>query len=195
MQQLCAHAHGSPEIPTSAARSASSAGSSRSIASSTRARNTAWVIAFPIAATLAARSARARTQAAARDGRCGPGARNFRAGRHTARGTSSRQASIGTEIHLSVAWRGFGPPAGERVTVENIFATRARPRRPRSALLIGPYDPMGGEYTFLAPPLGVWRLCGVLRRAGHAAEVFDPNCTSGSPEDELRALLAQRQFD
>jgi len=22
-------------------------------------------------------------------------------------------------------------------------------------LLIGPYDPMGGEYTFLAPPLGV----------------------------------------
>src|SRR5688572_6647654 len=112
MQQLCAHAHGSPEIPTSAARSASSAGSSRSIASSTRARNTAWVIAFPIAATLAARSARARTQAPARDGRCGPGARNFRAGRHTARGTSSRQASIGTEIHLSVAWRGFGPPAG-----------------------------------------------------------------------------------
>jgi hypothetical protein len=29
-------------------------------------------------------------------------------------------------------------------------------------LLIGPYDPHGGEYTFLAPPLGVWRLAGQL---------------------------------
>ena len=25
-------------------------------------------------------------------------------------------------------------------------------------LLVGPYDPECGEYTFLAPPLGVWRL-------------------------------------
>lgn len=81
------------------------------------------------------------------------------------------------------------------VAVENIFATRARPPQPRSALLIGPYDPMGGEYTFLAPPLGVWRLCGVLRTAGHDAEVFDPNCTDGAPEDALRALLAERRFD
>ena len=31
-----------------------------------------------------------------------------------------------------------------------------------SVLLIGPYDPHCGEYTFLAPPLGVWRLAGVL---------------------------------
>jgi radical SAM superfamily enzyme YgiQ (UPF0313 family) len=54
---------------------------------------------------------------------------------------------------------------------------------------------MGGEYTFLAPPLGVWRLCGVLRRAGHTAEVFDPNCCDVAPEDALRALLAQRRFD
>ena len=81
------------------------------------------------------------------------------------------------------------------MAVENIFATRVRPRERRSALLVGPYDPMGGEYTFLAPPLGVWRLCGVLRTAGHAAEVFDPNCTDDSPEAALRALLAQRRFD
>jgi hypothetical protein len=36
-------------------------------------------------------------------------------------------------------------------------------RRPNPRfLLVGPYDPKGGEYTFLAPPLGVWRLAGVL---------------------------------
>ena len=33
-------------------------------------------------------------------------------------------------------------------------------------LLIGPYDPHCGEYTFLAPPLGVWRLAGVLMKSG-----------------------------
>jgi radical SAM superfamily enzyme YgiQ (UPF0313 family) len=81
------------------------------------------------------------------------------------------------------------------VAVENVFVTRARPQQRRSALLVGPYDPMGGEYTFLAPPLGVWRLCGVLRSAGHAAEVFDPNCSDAAPEDALRALLAQQRFD
>jgi radical SAM superfamily enzyme YgiQ (UPF0313 family) len=31
-------------------------------------------------------------------------------------------------------------------------------------LLLGPYDPHCGEYTFLAPPLGVWRLAGVFNR-------------------------------
>src|SRR5262249_40923021 len=77
---------------------------------------------------------------------------------------------------------------GKRLTRDTIFDARARSTAPRSALLIGPYDPMGGEYTFLAPPLGVWRLCGVLRRAGHDAEIFDPNCCDGAPDDELRAL-------
>ena len=43
-----------------------------------------------------------------------------------------------------------------------------------SVLLIGPYDPHCGEYTFLAPPLGVWRLAGVLSEAGFEAKVFDP---------------------
>jgi Fe-S oxidoreductase len=62
-------------------------------------------------------------------------------------------------------------------------------------LLIGPYDPLGGEYTFLAPPLGVWRLCGVLRRAGITAEVFDPNCCTVSPEAELERIVQSRRWD
>src|SRR5258708_7031791 len=58
-------------------------------------------------------------------------------------------------------------------------------------LLIGPYDPKGGEYTFLAPPLGVWRLAGVLQRSGIATHVFDPNCCAASPETSLAAVLRQ----
>ncbi|HVN47115.1 MAG TPA: hypothetical protein VMT66_17970 [Steroidobacteraceae bacterium] len=48
-------------------------------------------------------------------------------------------------------------------------------------LLVGPYDPDCGEYTFLAPPLGVWRLAGVLEAAGAHVKVFDPNCCAGPP--------------
>ena len=48
--------------------------------------------------------------------------------------------------------------------------------RPLRFLLVGPYDPHGGEYTFLAPPLGVWRLAGHLQIHGIDATVFDPNC-------------------
>ena len=59
----------------------------------------------------------------------------------------------------------FGPPSSV-----------CRPR----VLLIGPYDPHCGEYTFLAPPLGVWRLAGVLEAAGCEARVFDPNICSGT---------------
>lgn len=58
-------------------------------------------------------------------------------------------------------------------------------------LLIGPYDPHCGEYTFLAPPLGVWRLVGVLTDAGYEAKVFDPNCCREAPQRALeRELLA-----
>src|ERR1700732_2855124 len=46
-------------------------------------------------------------------------------------------------------------------------------------LLVGPYDPHCGEYTFLAPPLGVWRLAGVLEAAGGEVKVFGPNWCSG----------------
>lgn len=70
----------------------------------------------------------------------------------------------------------------------------APPTEPRF-LLIGPYDPMGGEYTFLAPPLGVWRLTGVLTAAGVHARVFDPNCCEGPPEAALAALLAAEPWD
>ena len=49
-----------------------------------------------------------------------------------------------------------------------------------SILLVGPYDPSCGEYTFLAPPLGVWRLKGVLAARGYDAAVFDPNCAENA---------------
>jgi radical SAM superfamily enzyme YgiQ (UPF0313 family) len=68
---------------------------------------------------------------------------------------------------------------------------RARPR----VLLIGPYDPCCGEYTFLAPPLGVWRLAGVLAAADVEAEVFDPNCCAAAPPAALEALLRAAPWD
>lgn len=62
-------------------------------------------------------------------------------------------------------------------------------------LLVGPYDPKGGEYTFLAPPLGVWRLAGFLKAQGIDAHVFDPNCLSGSPERSLTSLMRKQRWD
>ena len=60
-----------------------------------------------------------------------------------------------------------------------------------NVLLIGPYDPHCGEYTFLAPPLGVWRLAGVLGAGGFNTRVFDPNCCKGNPQEALeRELLS-----
>jgi radical SAM superfamily enzyme YgiQ (UPF0313 family) len=62
-------------------------------------------------------------------------------------------------------------------------------------LLVGPYDPHCGEYTFLAPPLGVWRLAGVLEAAGVRAQVFDPNCCVGSPQRALERELRRESWD
>ena len=62
-------------------------------------------------------------------------------------------------------------------------------------LLVGPYDPHCGEYTFLAPPLGVWRLAGVLEAGGAHAEVFDPNCCVGSPQRALQRELSRQRWD
>ncbi len=62
-------------------------------------------------------------------------------------------------------------------------------------LLIGPYDPHCGEYTFLAPPLGIWRLAGVLQANGTEARVFDPNCCSGSPQKALERELLDSSWD
>ena len=70
-----------------------------------------------------------------------------------------------------------------------------RSSRSARVLLIGPYDPKGGEYTFLAPPLGVWRLAGVLSAHGIETHVFDPNCCPGSPESSLAELMAEHRFD
>jgi radical SAM superfamily enzyme YgiQ (UPF0313 family) len=62
-------------------------------------------------------------------------------------------------------------------------------------LLIGPYDPHCGEYTFLAPPLGVWRLVGVLEAAGATAKVFDPNCCRLPPQRALEFELMSGSWD
>ena len=62
-------------------------------------------------------------------------------------------------------------------------------------LLIGPYDPLCGEYTFLAPPLGVWRLAGVLESAGAEVRVFDPNCCGGPPSRALERELLGGAWD
>src|SRR5580693_3957320 len=62
-------------------------------------------------------------------------------------------------------------------------------------LLIGPYDPHCGEYTFLAPPLGVWRLAGVLESAGVEAKVFDPNCCREPPQRALERELFSGGWD
>lgn len=67
--------------------------------------------------------------------------------------------------------------------------------QPASILLVGPYDPHCGEYTFLAPPLGVWRLCGYLNDHGHHAEVFDPNNCAGDPLTEFREVLRSCDWD
>jgi radical SAM superfamily enzyme YgiQ (UPF0313 family) len=62
-------------------------------------------------------------------------------------------------------------------------------------LLIGPYDPHCGEYTFLAPPLGVWRLAGVLESAGIETKVFDPNCCREPPQRSLERELFNGPWD
>jgi len=62
-------------------------------------------------------------------------------------------------------------------------------------LLAGPYDPHCGEYTFLAPPLGVWRLAGVLEAAGFDVAVFDPNCCVGPPQRALERELLRAPWD
>jgi radical SAM superfamily enzyme YgiQ (UPF0313 family) len=62
-------------------------------------------------------------------------------------------------------------------------------------LLIGPCDPHCGEYTFLAPPLGVWRLAGVLEAAGTPARVFDPNCCSEPPQRALEREILRGGWD
>jgi radical SAM superfamily enzyme YgiQ (UPF0313 family) len=72
---------------------------------------------------------------------------------------------------------------------------RVAVNRPINVLLVGPYDPHCGEFTFLAPPLGVWRLKGYLDDRGQYAQVFDPNNCRSDPEAEFRDVLAARQWD
>jgi radical SAM superfamily enzyme YgiQ (UPF0313 family) len=67
--------------------------------------------------------------------------------------------------------------------------------RPQRVLLIGPYDPHCGEYTFLAPPLGVWRLAGALESSGAHVKVFDPNCCALPPQRALELELLGSRWD
>ncbi len=62
-------------------------------------------------------------------------------------------------------------------------------------LLIGPYDPNCGEFTFLAPPLGVWRLQGFLASRGIYVEVFDPNLRPQSIRDDFDRILRDTEWD
>lgn len=71
----------------------------------------------------------------------------------------------------------------------------AKPIEPPSFLLVGPYNPKGGEYTFIAPPLGVWRLAGVLEAAGFRVSVFDPNCCDGATEDAFDKAQQEEAWD
>jgi anaerobic magnesium-protoporphyrin IX monomethyl ester cyclase len=77
--------------------------------------------------------------------------------------------------------------AGSRIDVRNAGSPRI--------LLIGPFDPHCGEYTFLAPPLGVWRLAGVLESAGFETQVFDPNCCQEAPQRALERVLSSGTWD
>jgi hypothetical protein len=61
-------------------------------------------------------------------------------------------------------------------------------------LLVGPYDPAFDEETCLAPPLGVWRIAGVLGAAGGHVRVFDPNCCDEAVGDAFAKILASRTW-
>lgn len=78
---------------------------------------------------------------------------------------------------------------------ESEMTSALRKSQPLRFLLIGPYDPHGGEYTFLAPPLGVWRLAGHLQANGVDTTVFDPNCCDAPVLEEVAALLRSRRWD
>jgi hypothetical protein len=58
-------------------------------------------------------------------------------------------------------------------------------------LLVGPYDPSFVEDASLAPPLGVWRLAGVLGAAGAHVQVFDPNCRDDAAGDAAGDAFAE----
>jgi radical SAM superfamily enzyme YgiQ (UPF0313 family) len=71
----------------------------------------------------------------------------------------------------------------------------SQPAHHPRVLLVGPFDPHCGEYTFLAPPLGVWRLAGVLQSAGVETRVFDPNCCNEPPQRALERELCAGEWD
>jgi hypothetical protein len=61
-------------------------------------------------------------------------------------------------------------------------------------LLVGPHDPEFGGDACLAPPLGVWRIAGVLGAAGVHVQVFDPNCCDEAAGDAFTKILTSRTW-
>ncbi len=72
---------------------------------------------------------------------------------------------------------------------------RAERRHILKYLLVGPCDPHCGEYTFLAPPLGVWRLAGSLRSQAIEVHVFDPNCCAPDLEQSFATMVGSNSWD
>ena len=63
-------------------------------------------------------------------------------------------------------------------------------------LLVGPHDPEAGDHTIAAaPPLGVWRLEGVLGRLGIRVDVFDPNVAEGDAARAFDRILGLTAWD
>ncbi len=60
-------------------------------------------------------------------------------------------------------------------------------------LLIGPFDPLSRWYSFMSPPLGLWRIAGFLRSRGIGCRVLDLNLSS-CPYTDLAKLLAGSEF-
>jgi radical SAM superfamily enzyme YgiQ (UPF0313 family) len=90
-----------------------------------------------------------------------------------------------------LVWRVFLPSTEQGTKGAESVINAISPR----VLLVGPYDPHCGEYTFLAPPLGVWRLAGVLQSAGVETRVFDPNCCCEPPQRALERELFGGAWD
>jgi radical SAM superfamily enzyme YgiQ (UPF0313 family) len=74
------------------------------------------------------------------------------------------------------------------------LSNRAAIDAPR-VLLVGPYDPHCGEFTFLAPPLGVWRIQGFLEARAVHTQVFDPNLRPERVHEEFDQLLRSGTWD
>ena len=81
---------------------------------------------------------------------------------------------------------------GDEVEPNNSMNRTGPPR----VLLIGPYDPHCGEYTFLAPPLGVWRLAWACSSPpASRPRCSIRNCCRDTPQRALQRELLGNAWD